>query len=188
MKALNPDARLIETDRSRVGPEAIVDTGRFGSDRAPERPPEVSHPACVQPRVVKGSGRWRCQPSRASMGVRPFRTDCRSRPLQRRRSAGGLIAVLAAPKAVAVQQRLDPAVEALDQPARPCLSDRWRSRGSIGRHAGDLHRRGARDVAPAARSGPSVRRSRRPRPSAAARRAGPSLARIAARIRVRPCA
>ncbi len=38
IRALNPDARLIETDRSRVDPEAIFDTGLFDFDRAAEHP------------------------------------------------------------------------------------------------------------------------------------------------------
>lgn len=38
IKALNPDARLIETDHSRVDPVAIFDTGRFDFDRAAEHP------------------------------------------------------------------------------------------------------------------------------------------------------
>ena len=38
IRALNPDARLIETDRSRVAPEAIFDTGLFDFDRAHEHP------------------------------------------------------------------------------------------------------------------------------------------------------
>ncbi len=38
IKALNPDARLIETDRSRVAPEAIFDTGLFDFDRAATHP------------------------------------------------------------------------------------------------------------------------------------------------------
>jgi G3E family GTPase len=35
---LNPDARLIETDRSRVDADAIFDTGLFDFDRAHEHP------------------------------------------------------------------------------------------------------------------------------------------------------
>jgi G3E family GTPase len=38
IKALNPDARLIETDHSRVDPDAIFDTGLFDFDRAQEHP------------------------------------------------------------------------------------------------------------------------------------------------------
>ena len=38
IKALNPDARLIETDHSRVDPDAIFDTGLFDFDRAAEHP------------------------------------------------------------------------------------------------------------------------------------------------------
>jgi G3E family GTPase len=38
IKALNPDARLIETDHSMVDPEAIFDTGLFDFDRAAEHP------------------------------------------------------------------------------------------------------------------------------------------------------
>jgi len=38
IKALNPDARLIETDHSHVDPEAIFDTGLFDFDRAHEHP------------------------------------------------------------------------------------------------------------------------------------------------------
>ncbi|MFN4156908.1 MAG: GTP-binding protein [Gemmobacter sp.] len=38
IRALNPDARLIETDHSRVAPEAIFDTGLFDFDRAHEHP------------------------------------------------------------------------------------------------------------------------------------------------------
>jgi G3E family GTPase len=38
IRALNPDARLIETDRSRVDPGAIFDTGLFDFDRAHEHP------------------------------------------------------------------------------------------------------------------------------------------------------
>jgi G3E family GTPase len=38
IKALNPDARLIETDHSRVDPAAIFDTGLFDFDRAHEHP------------------------------------------------------------------------------------------------------------------------------------------------------
>ena len=38
IKALNPDARLIETDHSRVDPEAIFDTGLFDFDLAAEHP------------------------------------------------------------------------------------------------------------------------------------------------------
>ena len=38
IKALNPDARLIETDRSRVDPAQIFDTGLFDFDRAHEHP------------------------------------------------------------------------------------------------------------------------------------------------------
>jgi G3E family GTPase len=38
IKALNPDARLIETDHSRVNPDAIFDTGLFDFDRAHEHP------------------------------------------------------------------------------------------------------------------------------------------------------
>ncbi|WP_103257603.1 GTP-binding protein [Tabrizicola aquatica] len=38
IKALNPDARLIEADHSRVDPEAIFDTGLFDFDRAAEHP------------------------------------------------------------------------------------------------------------------------------------------------------
>jgi G3E family GTPase len=38
IRALNPDARLIETDHSRVDPEAIFDTGLFDFDRAHEHP------------------------------------------------------------------------------------------------------------------------------------------------------
>jgi len=38
IKALNPDARLIETDHSRVAPSAIFDTGLFDFDRAQEHP------------------------------------------------------------------------------------------------------------------------------------------------------
>ena len=38
VRALNPDARLIETDFSRVEPEAIFDTGLFDFDRAHEHP------------------------------------------------------------------------------------------------------------------------------------------------------
>jgi G3E family GTPase len=38
VRSLNPDARLIETDRSRVRPEAIFDTGLFDFARAHEHP------------------------------------------------------------------------------------------------------------------------------------------------------
>lgn len=38
IKALNPDARLIETDHSAVDPDAIFDTGLFDFDRAQEHP------------------------------------------------------------------------------------------------------------------------------------------------------
>jgi G3E family GTPase len=38
IKALNPDARLIETDHSIVDPDAIFDTGLFDFDRAAENP------------------------------------------------------------------------------------------------------------------------------------------------------
>ncbi len=38
IRALNPDARLIETNHSRVAPEAIFDTGLFDFDRAHEHP------------------------------------------------------------------------------------------------------------------------------------------------------
>ena len=38
IRALNPDARLIETDHSRVDPDAIFDTGLFDFDRAHEHP------------------------------------------------------------------------------------------------------------------------------------------------------
>jgi G3E family GTPase len=38
IKALNPDARLIETDHARVDPAAIFDTGLFDFDRAHEHP------------------------------------------------------------------------------------------------------------------------------------------------------
>jgi G3E family GTPase len=38
IKALNPDARLVETDRSIVDPAAIFDTGLFNFDRAAENP------------------------------------------------------------------------------------------------------------------------------------------------------
>ncbi len=38
IKALNPDARLIETDHSRVDADAIFDTGLFDFDRAHEHP------------------------------------------------------------------------------------------------------------------------------------------------------
>ena len=38
IKALNPDARLVETDHSRVDPDAIFDTGLFDFDRAHEHP------------------------------------------------------------------------------------------------------------------------------------------------------
>jgi len=38
IRALNPDARLIETDHSRVNPTAIFDTGLFDFDRAHEHP------------------------------------------------------------------------------------------------------------------------------------------------------
>jgi G3E family GTPase len=38
IKALNPDARLIETDHSAVDPDAIFDTGLFDFDRAHEHP------------------------------------------------------------------------------------------------------------------------------------------------------
>jgi len=38
IKALNPDARLIETDQSRVEADAIFDTGLFDFDRAHEHP------------------------------------------------------------------------------------------------------------------------------------------------------
>jgi G3E family GTPase len=38
IKALNPDARLMETDRSRVAPDTIFDTGLFDFDRAQEHP------------------------------------------------------------------------------------------------------------------------------------------------------
>jgi G3E family GTPase len=38
IRALNPDARLIETDHSRVDPAAIFDTGLFDFDRAHEHP------------------------------------------------------------------------------------------------------------------------------------------------------
>lgn len=38
IRALNPDARLIETDFARVDPPAIFDTGRFDFDRAHEHP------------------------------------------------------------------------------------------------------------------------------------------------------
>lgn len=38
IRALNPDAALIETDHSRVDPGAILNTGRFDFDRAHEHP------------------------------------------------------------------------------------------------------------------------------------------------------
>ncbi|MFU8824967.1 GTP-binding protein [Yoonia sp.] len=38
IRALNPDARLIETDQSRVDPDAIFDTGLFAFDKAHEHP------------------------------------------------------------------------------------------------------------------------------------------------------
>jgi G3E family GTPase len=38
IRALNPDAQLIETDRSRVKADAIFDTGLFDFDRAHEHP------------------------------------------------------------------------------------------------------------------------------------------------------
>ncbi len=38
IRALNPDARLIETDQSRVDPDAIFDTGLFDFDHAHEHP------------------------------------------------------------------------------------------------------------------------------------------------------
>jgi G3E family GTPase len=38
IRALNPDARLIETDHARVEPDAIFDTGLFDFDRAHEHP------------------------------------------------------------------------------------------------------------------------------------------------------
>lgn len=38
IRSLNPDARLIETDHSRVDPDAIFDTGLFDFDRAHEHP------------------------------------------------------------------------------------------------------------------------------------------------------
>jgi G3E family GTPase len=38
IKALNPDAILIETDHSIIDPDAIFDTGRFDFDRAAEHP------------------------------------------------------------------------------------------------------------------------------------------------------
>ncbi len=38
IRALNPDARLIEADHSRVDPDAIFDTGLFDFDRAQEHP------------------------------------------------------------------------------------------------------------------------------------------------------
>ena len=38
IRALNPDARLIEADHSRVDPAAIFDTGLFDFDRASEHP------------------------------------------------------------------------------------------------------------------------------------------------------
>lgn len=38
VRALNPDARLIETDFSRVAADYILDTGRFDFDRAHEHP------------------------------------------------------------------------------------------------------------------------------------------------------
>ncbi|WP_225026234.1 GTP-binding protein [Xinfangfangia pollutisoli] len=38
IKALNPDARLIETDHAHVAPEAIFDTGLFDFDRAATHP------------------------------------------------------------------------------------------------------------------------------------------------------
>jgi G3E family GTPase len=38
IKALNPDARLIETDHSTVDPDAIFDTGLFDFNRAAENP------------------------------------------------------------------------------------------------------------------------------------------------------
>jgi G3E family GTPase len=38
IRALNPDARLIEADHSRVDPAAIFDTGLFDFDRAAEHP------------------------------------------------------------------------------------------------------------------------------------------------------
>ncbi|WP_149589032.1 GTP-binding protein [Tabrizicola flagellatus] len=38
IKALNPEARLIETDHARVDPAAILDTGLFDFDRAAEHP------------------------------------------------------------------------------------------------------------------------------------------------------
>jgi G3E family GTPase len=38
IRALNPDARLIETNHSRVAPESIFDTGLFDFDRAHEHP------------------------------------------------------------------------------------------------------------------------------------------------------
>jgi len=38
IRALNPDARLIETDRSRVDADAIFDTGLFDFDKAHEHP------------------------------------------------------------------------------------------------------------------------------------------------------
>ncbi len=38
IRSLNPDARLIETNHSRVAPEVIFDTGLFDVDRAHEHP------------------------------------------------------------------------------------------------------------------------------------------------------
>jgi G3E family GTPase len=38
IKALTPDARPIETDRARVAPEAIFDTGLFDFEQAQEHP------------------------------------------------------------------------------------------------------------------------------------------------------
>ncbi|WP_322890447.1 MULTISPECIES: GTP-binding protein [unclassified Yoonia] len=38
IRALNPDAKLIETDQSRVDPDAIFNTGLFDFDRAHEHP------------------------------------------------------------------------------------------------------------------------------------------------------
>ncbi len=38
IRALNPDAKLIETDQSRVDPDAIFDTGLFDFDKAHEHP------------------------------------------------------------------------------------------------------------------------------------------------------
>jgi G3E family GTPase len=38
IRSLNPDARVIETDQSRVPLEAVLDTGLFDADRAEEHP------------------------------------------------------------------------------------------------------------------------------------------------------